>query len=317
MRVLGHCEPLYETGVRRAIGINHLHGGRSPIFHCELSHAQSVRLISQFRADQAGRGGGGGGGGGGRMAILLSAVVGGVNRASTPPGDQQDRRGGEVGGGVGGSGGGGCVELGGWGGVGERWEDEGEGEGGAGEAADVVPNVDGSRVDPITHGVPTGSGESGDSPPWNPRLGMGGDGEGGEGDGGGVETGGRFDSRPPPDIINGEEEWEVVTIHGHMLRRGQLHYQVQWEGYEGMTWEPASNLTRAAEAIAAYERRKADGDVGGEGKGTGGPKRHRTEGEGGEGGGGGGGDEEHRERLSSYAEERRLRDERQRRRSTW
>jgi transposase InsO family protein len=48
---------------------------------------------------------------------------------------------------------------------------------------------------------------------------------------------------PPPDIIQGEQEWEVQEILASKIIRKQLHYQVKWVGYEtDSTWYPADNF---------------------------------------------------------------------------
>src|SRR5579863_10485347 len=50
-------------------------------------------------------------------------------------------------------------------------------------------------------------------------------------------------SRPPPDLISGEAEYEVEQIRGHRHhgRRRQLQYLLKWKGYpeSDNTWEPA------------------------------------------------------------------------------
>ena len=48
---------------------------------------------------------------------------------------------------------------------------------------------------------------------------------------------------PPPDLIEGQEEWEIERIVRHKKQCGrqgtwQTEYQVKWKGYEDMTWEP-------------------------------------------------------------------------------
>jgi hypothetical protein len=50
-------------------------------------------------------------------------------------------------------------------------------------------------------------------------------------------------SRPPPDLIDGEEEYEVerVVNHRHHGRNRMLQYFIKWKGYpeSDNTWEPA------------------------------------------------------------------------------
>jgi hypothetical protein len=50
-----------------------------------------------------------------------------------------------------------------------------------------------------------------------------------------IETKGHGEnySRPPPDLIEGEEQYEVKAIrsHQHHGRRKQLQYLIKWKGY--------------------------------------------------------------------------------------
>ena len=62
---------------------------------------------------------------------------------------------------------------------------------------------------------------------------------------------------PPPDIVDGEEEWEVESILDSRFSRRQLQYLVRWTGYDDPssdTWEPADGLGNAQEAIAEFHR---------------------------------------------------------------
>ena len=64
-------------------------------------------------------------------------------------------------------------------------------------------------------------------------------------------------SRPPPDLINGEEEYEVERIVNHQRhgRARQLQYLIKWKGYpeSDNTWEPADQV-HAPELIKLYHR---------------------------------------------------------------
>jgi hypothetical protein len=64
-------------------------------------------------------------------------------------------------------------------------------------------------------------------------------------------------SPPPAVIVEGQEEYEVATIHGKKwLRNGDL-YLVEWVGYPNKvdwTWEPQTNLTNADETLTAFEK---------------------------------------------------------------
>jgi transposase InsO family protein len=69
--------------------------------------------------------------------------------------------------------------------------------------------------------------------------------------------------RPPPELIteDGDEEWEVErVVKERTVKRGRngtkrIEYLVKWLGYPEweMTWEPASNLTHAHDAIREFK----------------------------------------------------------------
>ena len=65
-------------------------------------------------------------------------------------------------------------------------------------------------------------------------------------------------TRPPPDLIEGEEEYEVETIvnHRHYGRWRQLQYLIKWKGYPSSdnTWEPEENV-HAEDLVKEYHRR--------------------------------------------------------------
>src|SRR5258708_24979814 len=64
-------------------------------------------------------------------------------------------------------------------------------------------------------------------------------------------------SRPPPDLIKGEEEYKVEKIINHRCsgRSRTLQYLIKWKGYPEAdnTWEPADQV-HALEFIKAYHR---------------------------------------------------------------
>ena len=64
-------------------------------------------------------------------------------------------------------------------------------------------------------------------------------------------------SQPPPDLVNGEEEFEVEQILDmKQIGRGhKMHYLVKWKGYptSDNSWEPEKNLN-ADELIAEFKR---------------------------------------------------------------
>jgi transposase InsO family protein len=69
-------------------------------------------------------------------------------------------------------------------------------------------------------------------------------------------THGKNFPHPPPDLIEGEQEWEVERIVSHKGKKNR-QYQVKWQGYEEMTWEPEENLQHSQDSIADYWKRKA------------------------------------------------------------
>src|SRR5258707_4025695 len=64
-------------------------------------------------------------------------------------------------------------------------------------------------------------------------------------------------SRPPPDLIGGEEEYEVEKIvnHRHVGRSRALQYLIKWIGYPEAdnTWEPADQV-HAPQLVNTYHR---------------------------------------------------------------
>jgi RNase H-like domain found in reverse transcriptase/Reverse transcriptase (RNA-dependent DNA polymerase)/Integrase zinc binding domain/Chromo (CHRromatin Organisation MOdifier) domain len=65
-------------------------------------------------------------------------------------------------------------------------------------------------------------------------------------------------TRPPPDLVQGGEEYEVESIsaHRHYGRGKQLQYLIKWKGYPEAdnTWEPAGQVF-APELIKRYHAR--------------------------------------------------------------
>jgi len=52
--------------------------------------------------------------------------------------------------------------------------------------------------------------------------------------------------KPPPDLIDGEEEYEVKAILNHRMfgHQRQVQYLIKWKGYphSDNTWEPSENV---------------------------------------------------------------------------
>ena len=63
-----------------------------------------------------------------------------------------------------------------------------------------------------------------------------------------------FLERPPPEVVEGEEEYEVEAIVDHKREKGTWWYLVKWKGYgpESNTWEPRHNITHAEKILKAY-----------------------------------------------------------------
>ena len=65
-------------------------------------------------------------------------------------------------------------------------------------------------------------------------------------------------AEPPPDIIEGEEEWEVEKIlDSKIIKKGRkrcLEYFVKWKGYDegSNSWEPEENLENSPEAVEEF-----------------------------------------------------------------
>ena len=65
-------------------------------------------------------------------------------------------------------------------------------------------------------------------------------------------------SRPPPDVIDGEEEYAVEKIISHRKdkRSKRVNYLIKWQGYpeSDSTWEPLEHI-HAPELLKAYHRK--------------------------------------------------------------
>ena len=62
--------------------------------------------------------------------------------------------------------------------------------------------------------------------------------------------------RPPPEVINGMDEYEVEAILDKRIHRRKPQYLVKWKGYHESesTWEPEENLQNSAAMIADFNR---------------------------------------------------------------
>ena len=63
---------------------------------------------------------------------------------------------------------------------------------------------------------------------------------------------------PPPDLIKGEEEWEVEQILNEHKQGTTKQYLICWKGYSNAhdSWEPTQNI-HAPDLIKAFQERKA------------------------------------------------------------
>jgi transposase InsO family protein len=64
-------------------------------------------------------------------------------------------------------------------------------------------------------------------------------------------------TQPPPDLIEGQPEYEVESILSHRRHGRKYAYLIKWKGYATAenTWEPESNLNNAKESLTVYKLR--------------------------------------------------------------
>ncbi|QRW26650.1 Retrotransposable element Tf2 protein [Rhizoctonia solani] len=67
-----------------------------------------------------------------------------------------------------------------------------------------------------------------------------------------------FPSRPPPETIEGEEEYKVEQIIDSKRQRGKWFYLIKWKGYgpEDNSWEPEELLEHSQEEIKRFNQAK-------------------------------------------------------------
>ena len=71
-----------------------------------------------------------------------------------------------------------------------------------------------------------------------------------------TELHGTNKTRPPPDLIQGNEEFEIEAILTHRTYKNrETRYLIKWKGYDPSenTWEPESNLSNAEEELNDYK----------------------------------------------------------------
>ena len=63
---------------------------------------------------------------------------------------------------------------------------------------------------------------------------------------------------PPPDVIEGEEEYEVEKVldSKRIGRNKKLHYLIRWKGYSEVhdTWEPEDNVKNTRKLIEHFHK---------------------------------------------------------------
>jgi hypothetical protein len=69
-----------------------------------------------------------------------------------------------------------------------------------------------------------------------------------------TDTHGPSFPEPPPDVIDGEEEYEIEGIINHRTnRRKGTTYLVKWKGYNETQWLEEEDLEHAAEMLQEYK----------------------------------------------------------------
>ena len=67
---------------------------------------------------------------------------------------------------------------------------------------------------------------------------------------------GKHFTKPPPDLIDDEESYEVKAILNHCRIRNKFQYLIKWQGYPTSknTWEPEQHLTNANQVLNSYKK---------------------------------------------------------------
>ena len=65
-------------------------------------------------------------------------------------------------------------------------------------------------------------------------------------------------SKPPPDLVEGNEEHEIEAIVNHKMRRGRMHYLVKWKGFPSSEneWMTPAQLRHSANLLQEYKAGK-------------------------------------------------------------
>ena len=61
---------------------------------------------------------------------------------------------------------------------------------------------------------------------------------------------------PPPDLVNGEEEYKIEKIMRHRGTPSSRSFLIRWKGYlaEEDSWVPERDLKHAKSALASYKK---------------------------------------------------------------
>ena len=64
-------------------------------------------------------------------------------------------------------------------------------------------------------------------------------------------------TKPPPDLIEGEEVYEVESILKHRKRGQGYQYYVKWKGYpiSEVSWEPEEVFSDDGDLLTRYKKR--------------------------------------------------------------
>ena len=67
---------------------------------------------------------------------------------------------------------------------------------------------------------------------------------------------GKHFAKPPPDLIDDEESYEVEAILNHRRIQNRFQYLIKWQGYPSSenTWEPEQHLTNANQVLNSYKK---------------------------------------------------------------
>lgn len=64
---------------------------------------------------------------------------------------------------------------------------------------------------------------------------------------------------PSPDLLDGEEEWELERVLTARLYYHKQQYQVEWKGWDpDPTWYPASDFKNAARKLEEFHARNPE-----------------------------------------------------------